>query len=384
MSKATAKIREVEPTPSHIPGSRVTPRDSIALKLGLALLGTLLALVVLEVGVRSMARESISAGPAWMDRATESYVPESSPDNRNFAYAPEKAPGTFRIVVIGDSFTFAGKVHFDDNFATRLGRMLNLNDHQPKVEVLNWGVPGFSTFQERELVKKALLSYQPDVILLEITLNDPELTPFSQRNDRVEKRRERMMRSFLAQHWKTYALLMNRIYNTLQNREYLDYHHDLFNDAKTWGTFSDSLEKIGDMAKNHNVPVVGVIFPFFSHVIGDRYPFIDIHEKIVGELEKADIHPLDLRPFYNGIPPERLQAIPGQDAHPNEIAHRIAADAIYAKLAAENLIPKEAEIKKLRPGGRRLARAIFKGKIVDSTNDDEKDSGDSGESASDS
>jgi hypothetical protein len=53
---------------------------------------------------------------------------------------------------------------------------------------------------------------------------------------------------------------------------------------------------------------------------------------------------IDLSPLYIGIPLERLQVIPGVDRHPNEIAHRMAAERIYLWLEELKLLPQQALI----------------------------------------
>jgi hypothetical protein len=355
----------VSPRPdTHItpPAQAVSSQhDSWRVKLGLLAFGLLLVLLMLEVVIRVL--ESRNEHLEWHDRPVMSYVPAATPDNRNFPYTKAKPPGVFRIIVLGDSFTFAGKVHFDDNFALRLQRMLNLNQNQPRVEVLNWGVPGFSTMQEEQLMKTAVLEYQPDLVLLEITLNDAEIQPYHVTHSSAIERRKDFQNTWLARHWKTYALLLDRYFNTIQNREYLQYHLNLFQNPETWNPFSGAIDKISEMSEHHHVPVLAFIFPMLSAAIDEHYLFAPVHEKIMAKLSSTAIIPLDLKPFFTNIPPERLQAIPGEDAHPNEIAHRIAADAIYASLAHHHLIPEQAEIKKLHKGGRRLPQSAYRGRI---------------------
>lgn len=90
------------------------------------------------------------------------YLPESSPDARNCAYSKSKPTGTFRIAVVGDSFTFAGKGQFDDAFPARLQpASAELNDRQVKVEVLNLGVPGNATYHEVSVIEQVLDKLSP-------------------------------------------------------------------------------------------------------------------------------------------------------------------------------------------------------------------------------
>ena len=76
----------------------------------------------------------------------------------------------------------------------------------------------------------------------------------------------------------------------------------------------------------------------------DRYPFYEIHKKVDALLTSLGVPHLDLSSSFKGIPLERLQVIPGVDRHPNEIAHRMAAEAIYLWLEKEKAVPDELRI----------------------------------------
>jgi hypothetical protein len=62
---------------------------------------------------------------------------------------------------------------------------------------------------------------------------------------------------------------------------------------------------------------------------------------IADNANKRGIPILDLRSHFQGIDVYRLQLIPGKDTHPNEIAHRIAAEAILRFLNQRHLIPDQ-------------------------------------------
>jgi len=328
-------------------------KDSLKVELALLFFGIFISLLLLEFGVRVFSK--LSAPVAWRDRPTQWYVPESTVDNRDFYYPPEKAQGTFRVIVIGDSFTYGGKGQFDDAFPKRLERMLNLNEHQRKVEVLNWGVPGYSTAQEHALVRKALDKYHPDLIILEVTLNDPELKPYSATHLHGKKV---IKENFIFRHWKTYQLVATRISATLLDKEYIQYYKDLFWQPATWTHFSSAVRHIIHDTQSEHIPVIAVLFPLFSHPLTDKYPYADIEEKVVHEFQADSFPILDLFPYYKNIPPERLQAIPGKDSHPNEIAHRIAADAIYARLVQDKILPDDVIVKKMTSNGRKLKNPV--------------------------
>ncbi|MBI3565244.1 MAG: SGNH/GDSL hydrolase family protein, partial [Elusimicrobia bacterium] len=80
----------------------------------------------------------------------------------------EKPAGTFRALVLGDSFTEAVQVPLEDTFEQRAERALAACPALKgrPVEVLNWGVRGYGTVEELELLKLRAESFSPDVVVL--------------------------------------------------------------------------------------------------------------------------------------------------------------------------------------------------------------------------
>lgn len=106
----------------------------------------------------------------------------------------EKPPGTFRIAIFGDSMTEAVQVNLDQTFCYLLEEMLRAQGQ--RVEVLNFGVNGYSPIQELVLFKRQGPRYLPDLIIWAAYLDNdvsgshPELTvsqggvPFLRTEDR--------------------------------------------------------------------------------------------------------------------------------------------------------------------------------------------------------
>jgi hypothetical protein len=308
--------------------------------------GTLLALVVVEAGFR-LAGLLSRRERAREDRPEFYYSHELAPTLKDHPYQVPKPAGTFRIAAVGDSFTFGPYLQLDDTYPKRLERMLNLNAVQPRVEVINYGVPRYSTTHEVGVVKRAIRE-GADRILLQITLNDPEIKPYRPTGliqGSVNRFGQVEFKGGIFRHWKSAAFVVSRLYNARSRRGYRDYHLKLFESRKPWESFTGAVGEIQELCRTADIPLVGVIFPLFGLPLDEDYPFLPIHRKVSALLGEKGIPVLDLLPAYRGIPVARLQMMPGKEFHPNEIANRLAAEAIYTFLEAENLIPPEARIK---------------------------------------
>jgi hypothetical protein len=257
-----------------------------------------------------------------------------------------KPSETFRIAAIGDSFTFAPYMQFTDTYVKKLESMLNIRDGKRTAQVINYGVPAYSTSHEIPVTGKALRD-GADLILLQITLNDPEIkkhTPSGIRedmDDRFGPLKLDGLAGRVARHWATLRFVLERLHNTKTHSAYVDYFNDLFRNSRTWNPFVESMRALIRTAQEARKPLVAVVFPLFGIPMDDRYPFYEIHAKVQKLMQELEVPCLDLSDSFKDIPLERLQVIPGVDRHPNEIAHRMAAERIYLWLEQQKLIPEQ-------------------------------------------
>jgi len=318
--------------------------------LGIGLFGVFLALLAIELVFRLLPadREAIEE---WNDRPRVYFMPENAPSLRGGSYVSPKPSETFRIAVVGDSFAFAPYMQFDDTFSARLERILNLNAKQHRVEVINYGVPRYSTTHEIALVKRAI-DEQADLVILQITLNDPELKPYRPTGlleEQVNRWGQLELNYGIYRYWRSLAFVVTRIYNSGTRDRYKEYFFELFENPKSYKSFTGALQEIITLTTAAKIPLVAVTFPLFGLPLDDEYPFVPLHEKVAAAMQAIDVPNLDLLAIYRGIPIERLKVMPIRDFHPNEIAHRMAAEELYAWLVELDLLPSDVIVKRTVP-----------------------------------
>jgi hypothetical protein len=94
---------------------------------------------------------------------------------------------------------------------------------------------------------------------------------------------------------------------------------------------------MGALCREHEVPFVVMVFPLFADPLDERYPFADIHARVAQAAREAGAVVVDLLPAYRGLRSSLLVVDGANDEHPNEIAHRIAAQELVRTL--DRLVP---------------------------------------------
>jgi GDSL-like lipase/acylhydrolase family protein len=84
---------------------------------------------------------------------------------RDHEYGPP-AEGGIRIYFLGDSFVFGNRVPLENTVTKVLERVLRDRLRPRDVEVVNGGMPGYSTIQELKFFDETVDVVQPDVVLL--------------------------------------------------------------------------------------------------------------------------------------------------------------------------------------------------------------------------
>jgi lysophospholipase L1-like esterase len=93
-------------------------------------------------------------------------------------FSREPEPGRVRVLALGDSSTFGWGVEAEETWPGRLPGALARATGQPaeSFEVLNLGVPGYSTYQGRVLLERVALPLAPRLVVWSYLANDGAAT----------------------------------------------------------------------------------------------------------------------------------------------------------------------------------------------------------------
>ncbi|MBI3737084.1 SGNH/GDSL hydrolase family protein [Candidatus Sumerlaeota bacterium] len=80
-------------------------------------------------------------------------------------WSADKSPDSIRVILLGDSFLMAGEVQIEQTWASILETLLHPINGR-KVEILNCGLAGYSTWNMRQALEKRLLALHPDIVIL--------------------------------------------------------------------------------------------------------------------------------------------------------------------------------------------------------------------------
>ncbi len=263
-------------------------------------------------------------------------------------FSPIKAPGTVRLLCLGDSVTFGEGVRFEHTFPEITAELLNdkFGDSSLNVEAYNLGVGGYNTSQSEFLFNLLVEQLAPDVVVLGYFPNDPEpplfeFDPMTQSVVRADRP---------AEIWEgcddpqppSSLLRMSRVSQLVwrftdarrRTEQTMRYYHALFDEENSgWRESRQALRKIKEQCDRRSLPLLIVLFPVL-YSLNDDYPLADIHARLAEEAQRLDVMFLDLLPLFKEHQAADLWVHP-TDQHPNEIAQKIAAQAIADRLLPE-------------------------------------------------
>jgi hypothetical protein len=241
---------------------------------------------------------------------------------RDNEYSLAKPPGTYRIMMLGDSTTFGWGVSLEDTAAKILERKLNngRSTGNKKFEVINAGVGNYDTVQEVTYYATRGRAFRPDLVVLVFFINDPEPVPIGKKGFFID-------RSYLV------ALVVNRFDGVLRRfgrrPTWKEYYASLYDDNKPgFQACKAALKSLASSTRNDHSSLLIALLPELHQINNDSYPFKTEHQKIKDIMVPESIPVIDLIDGLEHHAPENTLWVTPLDDHPNAKANELIATQI--------------------------------------------------------
>jgi hypothetical protein len=244
---------------------------------------------------------------------------------RDDDHDPAKPAGTYRILVLGDSFAFGQGVPEEQTWTRRLPAEIAKRGGGT-VEVINAGRMGLNTVNELNELKRYGLAYEPDLVVVSFVLNDADTDAYY---------RVRGPLPGFAEEWLMWSCLYRSVRMRFHHMlvrfgwipDYVGYQRDSFREeAEGWKACRGALEEIVALSRERGARVTVLLWPL---LMPQRpYPLQSTHDFLMGTFRDMGMEPLDLQPVLAPHPAPDLMLLPGEDSHPNARACGLAAGAL--------------------------------------------------------
>jgi len=254
----------------------------------------------------------------------------NSHGQRDIERTAEKPDGVRRIVLLGDSVVAGvGLRDIDDTISRQLEKLYDDNG----TEVLNFGIDGYNTLAEIELLRTKALAFKPDHVVLVFVPNDY--------NDFVQE-------AWPIDSHRRYPYLLRTLFLKshlfrLASVQFNLFHFGVMADPDRWnrektgnGNVARGLAQLRHLAEQHHFGVTIVAWPHFdSGTIRDEHFVPDGDELIIERLARMHGLPcVRISPYLQahrereGIINPREWYTTGDAMHPSSDGSKVAATAL--------------------------------------------------------
>jgi len=254
---------------------------------------------------------------------------------RDVEHAVAKTPGTYRIVVLGNSVAAGlGVDRFDDTFPALLERLLAARGQ--KAEVINLAVSGYNPQQQVETLKDRGLRYRPDLVLVAYTLTARQrldgdimktlLAAEAEKGGVSTARFDSVLtRSAL------YRLLRFRVLRPHAARGEAEANAQRYLAAVSGDTVAPAFDELAELQRDHAFDVLVAVFPRLVRDFRD-YRFAADHRFVHDLAQRRGFRLLDLFDAFDRCRAAGGEPIEYDVYHPSAHGHRCAAEAMAADI----------------------------------------------------
>ncbi|MDP6933662.1 MAG: hypothetical protein QGG40_12140, partial [Myxococcota bacterium] len=213
-----------------------------------------------------------------------------------------KPDGTFRILVLGDSFTAGDGVQQEQTYPEVLEDLLNERyQGTARFEAINTAVQGTGTYDQWHVLQEQGLQFSPDMVLVGMYLNDTQTVGVQHLGapgaNNVLPNVHYPQSLYLAKWIRSFR------YSRNSYRDSIDMYQALWDsEQNTQGLseWSTAMSYFGALQQDRNLPVLIALFPWLN-MLDDSYPFGDIHERIGLTAQSSGMEIIDLLPVFSSL-----------------------------------------------------------------------------------
>lgn len=228
---------------------------------------------------------------------------------------------SLRILMLGDSVTFGWGVPHSETVAERLEQDLKKHLNMP-VDVINAGVGNYNTSMEVAWFFEQGMAYKPDVIVLNVFVNDAEMTP--------EYSPVSMWDRFLYSRVILFGAIDTVARTLFGGLEWDAYYQGLYEDsAPGWLAMQAAFGQLANFCRDNDIPLVLVDYPELREL--NPYPFSGVSIKLDDMAQAQGVKYVSLLPAVQAEDPMTLW-VTQPDPHPNARAAKLMSDYFEPRL----------------------------------------------------
>lgn len=263
----------------------------------------------------------------------------------------KKGKGNYRIVFLGDSTTYGWGVNQKQRFSEILQERLNASQDRLCFEIINMGIPGYSSAHGVETFDHFALKYDPDMLVVSFGANDSRKVPVKLKKALKSPQLLAGIKDFLG-NFKTYRLIRKLLLSKINPFDKETNKEQLKNSPReaivTLQEYTRNLEYIIEKSKQKDIEVVllGLCCPMDylakMSAVAKRHGLISMDGMHIMLREIRKIREgtryAEWGRYYLNLYGEdilekrRILYVTSDTCHPNIIGHKILAQALFERV----------------------------------------------------
>jgi lysophospholipase L1-like esterase len=286
-------------------------------------------------------REGWAGSCAW----TAGFARINSQGLRDDRPVGPKAPGEKRLLVLGDSVTFGGRVRTDQTYPYRLEQCLRQAGLPWRV--LNAGVAGYDSAQEADWLELFGWNLQPDALAIGFCRNDifpsdrsPMRSGRSRGGSAVQSAAAELTHGALADWLTEHFIVAHKLQRWLWHiQAHLARMRGKMPSAASasgapsgWPAVEEPYRRIADSARRQHVPVTVIVFPTLDTLEGRTTD--DLSERLWSLGKELGWNVVDLNDAFRADAPNLF--CPRDPIHPNAAGCERVAARLFQEMTGQN------------------------------------------------